>query len=123
LREVFWIGGCSGAGKSTIVKRLADQYGLQYGLRLYSADEMMREHGCRTPPAERLFICAFAEMDLDGIYLRRPTGRSANHPSDDKNGFVVGAQKVAHLLERELFHPSHGNQLFSLRLAGIELPQ
>jgi 2-phosphoglycerate kinase len=61
LRHVYWIGGGSGAGKSTIAKRLADQY----GLRLYSTDEMIRDHGRRTPPEERPFVCAFAEMDMN----------------------------------------------------------
>jgi adenylate kinase family enzyme len=40
LRRVYWIGGGSGAGKSTIAKRLASKY----NLRLYSTDETMREH-------------------------------------------------------------------------------
>jgi hypothetical protein len=67
LRHVYWIGGGSGAGKSTIAKRLEDQY----GLRVYSTDEMIREHGRRTPPEERPFVCAFNEMDMDERWLNR----------------------------------------------------
>ncbi|MDQ0847247.1 shikimate kinase [Streptomyces sp. V1I6] len=44
LRHVFWIGGGSGAGKSTIARRLADRY----GWRLYATDDMMRDHAGRT---------------------------------------------------------------------------
>jgi len=29
LRDVYWIGGGSGAGKSTVARRLAAQYGLR----------------------------------------------------------------------------------------------
>jgi hypothetical protein len=67
LRHVYWIGGGSGAGKSTIAKRLADQYCLP----LYSADEKMRDHGRRTPPQERPFVCTFDEMDMDERWLNR----------------------------------------------------
>jgi 2-phosphoglycerate kinase len=67
LRNVFWIGGGSGAGKSTIAKRLADQFDLQR----YDTDEAMREHGRRTPPAERPFATAFEKMDMDERWLNR----------------------------------------------------
>ncbi len=67
LRNVYWIGGGSGAGKSTISKRLADQYGLQR----YDTDETIREHGRRTPPAERPFATAFDEMSMDERWLNR----------------------------------------------------
>ena len=67
LRHVYWIGGGSGAGKSTIAKRLADQCGLRH----YSTDETMGEHGRRTPPEERPFVCAFNKMDMDERWLKR----------------------------------------------------
>jgi cytidylate kinase len=71
LRHVYWIGGGSGAGKSTIAKRLPDRY----GLRVYSTDEMIREHGRRTPPAERPSICAFNEMDTRIAQMRAAKSR------------------------------------------------
>jgi adenylylsulfate kinase-like enzyme len=43
LRHVYWIGGASGSGKSTIARRLADRH----GLRLYSTDEVMGDHAHR----------------------------------------------------------------------------
>jgi 2-phosphoglycerate kinase len=67
LRHVYWIGGGSGTGKSTIAKRLADQYGLKH----CSTDETMGEHGRRTPPEERPFVCAFNQMDMDERWLNR----------------------------------------------------
>ena len=67
MRHVYWIGGGSGAGKATIAKRLA----AQYGLRVYSTDEVIREHGLRTPPDERPFVCASNEMDMDERWLNR----------------------------------------------------
>ena len=45
LGHVYWIGGGSGAGKSTIARRLA----ARHGLRLYATDEVMRDHA-RLPP-------------------------------------------------------------------------
>jgi 2-phosphoglycerate kinase len=67
LRHIYWIGGGSGAGKSTIAKRMADQYGLRH----YSTDEKIRDHGRRTPPEECPFVCAFNKMDMDERWLNR----------------------------------------------------
>jgi hypothetical protein len=67
LRHVYWIGGGSGAGKSTIAKRLEDQYGLRH----YSTDETIRDHGRRTPPEDRPFASAFDKMDMDQRWLNR----------------------------------------------------
>jgi adenylate kinase family enzyme len=46
LRHVYWIGGGSGAGKSTIARRLA----ARYGLRLYATDDVMGDHAPRSTP-------------------------------------------------------------------------
>jgi hypothetical protein len=67
LQHVYWIGGGSGAGKSTIAKRLADQYGLRH----YSTDETIGDHGRRTPPEDRPFASAFDKMDMDERWLNR----------------------------------------------------
>jgi len=37
LQHVYWIGGGSGAGKSTIARRVA----AQHGLHVYSTDDVM----------------------------------------------------------------------------------
>ena len=46
LRHVYWIGGGSGAGKSTIARRLA----ARRGLRLYSTDEVMADQPAGARP-------------------------------------------------------------------------
>jgi adenylylsulfate kinase-like enzyme len=67
LRHVRWIGGGSGAGKSTIARRLADRA----GLRLYSTDDVMADHARRSTPEDSPFLSEFAAMDMDDRWLRR----------------------------------------------------
>lgn len=62
--DVYWIGGGSGAGKSTIARRLASAH----GLRLYLTDDVMSDHAARCAgPALRDFIA----MDMDERWVRR----------------------------------------------------
>jgi 2-phosphoglycerate kinase len=67
FRHVYWIGGGSGAGKSTIARRLADQH----GMRLYSTDEVMPDHGRRVTPSDAPFLSEFAAMDMDERWVNR----------------------------------------------------
>jgi hypothetical protein len=67
LRHVRWLGGGSGAGKSTIAGRLATRY----GLRLYSTDDVMAEHAGRCRPADSPLLQAFVDMTMDERWLRR----------------------------------------------------
>jgi 2-phosphoglycerate kinase len=67
VRGVYWIGGGSGAGKSTIARRLADRH----GLRVYSTDDVMADHAARTTPAEAPMLHRFAAMDMDERWLHR----------------------------------------------------
>src|SRR5262249_57891063 len=67
LRDVYWIGGGSGAGKSTIARRLA----ARHGLRLYATDEVMADHGRRTSPVDSPFMARFAAMDMDERLVSR----------------------------------------------------
>jgi hypothetical protein len=67
LRHVYWLGGGSGAGKSTIARRLAERH----GLRVYSTDAVMAEHGRRIAPAAAPFLREFARMDMDERWLSR----------------------------------------------------
>jgi hypothetical protein len=67
LRHVCWIGGGSGAGKSTVARRLAARAGLRY----YSTDDAMADHGRRIAPADSPYLTAFAAMDLDERWVRR----------------------------------------------------
>lgn len=73
LRDVYWIGGGSGAGKSTVARRLADRY----GLRRYATDDVMAEHGglmareAREPREDSPFLRAFGAMDMDERWVSR----------------------------------------------------
>jgi 2-phosphoglycerate kinase len=67
LRHVRWIGGGSGAGKSTIARRLADRH----GLRLYSTDDVMSDHVGRCTPEEAPFLHEFLAMDMDERWANR----------------------------------------------------
>lgn len=67
LRHVYWIGGGSGAGKSTIARRLT----ARHGLRLYATDDVMADHARRSTPAESPFLSEFAAMDMDERWVTR----------------------------------------------------
>ncbi|WP_432180935.1 shikimate kinase [Streptomyces sp. NBC_00063] len=70
LRHVYWIGGGSGAGKSTIARRLADRY----GWRLYATDDVMRDHAGRTTSEEAPFLHEFIAMNMDERWVDRSPG-------------------------------------------------
>jgi 2-phosphoglycerate kinase len=67
LRNVYWIGGGSGAGKSTIARRLA----ARHGLRLYDTDEVMSEHARRSTPETCPYLAEFIAMDMDERWVNR----------------------------------------------------
>ncbi|MGN9843332.1 hypothetical protein ACTMTI_34930 [Nonomuraea sp. H19] len=67
LRHVHWIGGGSGAGKSTIARRLA----ARHGRRLYATDDVMADHARRSTPGNSPFLSEFAAMDMDERWVNR----------------------------------------------------
>lgn len=67
LREVYWIGGGSGAGKSTIARRLA----AQYGLSLLGTDDAMHDHASRIKLDDSPFLTDFIAMDMDQRWVNR----------------------------------------------------
>jgi 2-phosphoglycerate kinase len=67
LRHVYWIGGGSGAGKSTTARRLA----ARYGLTVYSTDDVMAGHGRRITAHDAPYLTAFAAMDMDERWVSR----------------------------------------------------
>lgn len=67
LGHVYWIGGGSGAGKSTIARRVARRH----GLRLYATDDVMAHHARRCAPGDCPLLAAFAAMDMDQRWLHR----------------------------------------------------
>jgi hypothetical protein len=69
LAEVFWLGGGSGAGKSTMARLLAaDQ-----GMRVYDSDEAMSRHAGRLTAQEAPELARFKAMTMDERWcLRTP---------------------------------------------------
>lgn len=67
FRHVRWLGGGSGAGKSTIARRLA----AEHELHLYDTDEVMAEHAQRCLPQRCPQLHAFAAMSMDERWVHR----------------------------------------------------
>jgi 2-phosphoglycerate kinase len=64
---VRWLGGGSGAGKSTVATRLA----AAHGLRVYRTDETLRRHVAAATPDRHPLATAFVAMDMDARWLVR----------------------------------------------------
>ena len=67
LRHVYWIGGGSGAGKSTIARRLAAEHSLQ----LYATDAAMTDHARRSTPDDCPLLHEFMKTDMDQRWVNR----------------------------------------------------
>lgn len=67
LAHVYWIGGGSGAGKTTIAAELA----ARHRLRVYSADEAMAEHDRRSALGGAPLLARFKAMDMDERWVSR----------------------------------------------------
>ncbi|QTE28539.1 nucleoside/nucleotide kinase family protein [Pengzhenrongella sicca] len=67
LRHVYWIGGGSGGGKSTVARRIA----ARYGLRLYVTDDVMSDHANRSDPNLAPALSEFVAMDMDERWVNR----------------------------------------------------
>lgn len=64
---MYWLGGGSGAGKSTIARRLA----AQHGLRVYPTDAAMAAHDGRITRQEAPFLTEFKAMSMDERWVNR----------------------------------------------------
>ena len=67
LQNVYWIGGGSGAGKSTIARRSA----AQYGMHVYATDEVMSDHASRSTSEDAPYLSSFKAMDMDERWVKR----------------------------------------------------
>lgn len=67
MRQVYWIGGGSGAGKSTVARRIA----ARHGLRVYSTDAVMPDHARRCTPEDAPYLSRFLAMDMDERWVNR----------------------------------------------------
>jgi hypothetical protein len=67
LRQVYWLGGGSRAGKSTIARRIAATRGFQ----LYSTDVALAEHASRSSAECHPLLAEFIAMDMDERWVNR----------------------------------------------------
>ena len=67
LEHIYWIGGGSAAGKSTIARRIA----AEHGLRVYSTDDVMADQARRSSAEECPLLHQFMAMDLDERWVNR----------------------------------------------------
>ena len=67
LQHVYWIGGGSCAGKSTIARRLA----ARHGFRVYATDDVMADHARRSTPEDSPLLHRFMGMDMDERWVTR----------------------------------------------------
>lgn len=67
LQHVYWIGGGSGGGKSTIARRIA----ARHGLRVYATDDVMADHARRSTREDSPLLHAFMPMNMDERWLTR----------------------------------------------------
>ena len=67
LRHVYWIGGGSIAGKSTVARRIAAEQGLQ----LYATDDAMADHAWRSTHDDCPLLHEFMAMDMDQRWVNR----------------------------------------------------
>jgi adenylylsulfate kinase-like enzyme len=58
LQHVYWIGGGSGAGKSTIARRVAAEH-------VYATDDVMADHARRSTNEDAPLLHRFTAMDID----------------------------------------------------------
>jgi hypothetical protein len=67
LRQVYWIAGGCGAGKSTVARCIA----IRWGMSVYSADEVMSNHaGCSTRE-DAPCLGRFVGMSMDERWVDR----------------------------------------------------
>jgi hypothetical protein len=96
LRHVYWIGGGSGAGKSTVARRMA----ARHGLGMYATDDVMADHAGRSTPGDSPFLTEFAAMDMDERWVNRsPEAMLETFPWFRGEGF-------APIVEDLLRHPA-----------------
>jgi cytidylate kinase len=67
LQHVYWIGGASCAGKSTVANRLA----AEHGLYVYATDDVMADHASRSSADDCPLLHRFMAMDMDQRWVNR----------------------------------------------------
>jgi 2-phosphoglycerate kinase len=121
LDHVLWLGGGSGAGKSTVTKVLAERFGIDH----YSTDTSFGIHGQRLTAAEAPLLERFRHMSLDERWVQQdPATMYATFPWFHGEGFdliiedlqrmpadrpvlVEGFRLIPHLVRPHMTNPNH----------------
>lgn len=121
LQHVYWIGGASCAGKSTVARRIAAEHGLQ----LYATDDAMADHARRSTRVDCPLLHEFMAMDMDERWVNRSPkdmletfhwfrGEGFNmivedllHLSRERGVIVEGFRLLPHLVKPLLAERSH----------------
>ena len=121
LQDVYWIGGGSAAGKSTIARRIAAQHCLD----VYATDDVMADHSRRSSTDESPMLHKFMAMNMDERWVNRSPqtmletfhwfrGECFNMIIDDvlrlphdRSVIVEGFRLLPHLVRPFLSVPSH----------------
>jgi 2-phosphoglycerate kinase len=119
LEQVYWLGGGSGSGKSTIARRVARDH----GLAVYATDDVMGDHARRGTPEEMPYLAEFIDMDMDERWANRSVevmletfhwfrGEGFSFIVDDLRAMPQDTRVIAegfrllpHLVEPLLVHP------------------
>jgi hypothetical protein len=67
LQHIRWIGGGSGAGKSTVARRLSEKH----GFRLYHCDDAQSAHTARSNAVDHPMLHDFLAMTMDERWVKR----------------------------------------------------
>lgn len=67
LAHIRWVGGGTGAGKSTVTRRLADRY----GLAVYGTDTTIGSHSGRLDAGAAPRLAQFRDLTMDERWVRR----------------------------------------------------
>ena len=67
LQHVYWLGGGSGGGKSTVAGRIA----ADHRLKVYATDDVMSDHARRAPDEGAPYLSQFKSSDMDERWVKR----------------------------------------------------
>lgn len=122
LDHVRWVGGGTGAGKTTTTRQLA----AQFGLSVYSTDAVIPEHSAKLSQTVAPLLTAFRQMSMDERWvLREPAEMYRTFPWFQGEGFdpiiedlrsfptssiilVEGFRLLPHLVRPHMAKPRHG---------------